>query len=332
MSALEDKVMKRRNFLKTCGLSLAAGSISWPARLRAAEPEPSRPGLRVLTCNIRWMKRDKEDARFGHSWPERREACAEILRKQQADIVCFQECYAEQLNDLRGHLPGYAAYAMTGPGATSLEPINAILYREDRFDLVSAAGYWLSKTPEVPGSKSWNTSPSRLANWVRLKERAGEREFRVINTHLAHRREDQLGRENQAKVICADTAAYPADYPQILTGDMNCASGSPAIEAYKAAGWKDTYETVHGAGEPGFTWHAFQGPRFVDPAVRATVNADYVDLSAPVKEEWLRKIDWIFTRGAVASTAASVIRDEVGGKYPSDHYFVSADLTFLPSS
>ena len=50
-------------------------------------------------------------------------------------------------------------------------------------------------------------------------------------------------REKQAKIVVEDTLAYPEDHPQILDGDMNCDVSNKAIDIFKNAAWKDTYES-----------------------------------------------------------------------------------------
>jgi len=79
------------------------------------------------------------------------------------------------------------------------------------------------------------------------------------------------------------------------------------IKAVLKAGWVDTYQAMHGSLDPGNTFHAFQGP--------ATTSQD-------------GKIDWVFARGAVKTTSAAIITTHDRGRYPSDHYFVSADVAF----
>ena len=118
----------------------------------------------------------------------------------------------------------------------------------------------------------------------------------------------QLAREHQARIVNEDASAYPADYPQLLSGDMNCAAGNPAIDTFLKGGWQDTYTQAHGPDDPGATFHSFQGPDF---------KSD------------LGKIDWIFSRGAVRTTSAEIIRDNNQGRYPSDHYFVTTEVELL---
>lgn len=254
--------------------------------------------MKILTCNIRCF--GAKDG--GNDWSHRKEMCAEIIQSQAPDIICFQEMWAEQFADLSSALSDFESYGMADE-PVGRRPMNSIFYRSNRYTMISAGGFWLSETPHVAGSSSWDSDCIRLANWVRLEDRTTGTEFRVLNTHLDHI--SQLARENQARLVVEDSQAYPPDYPQILTGDMNCDCTNAAIEVFKAGGWRDSYGAVHGTEDPGHTYHEFQGPHF---------------------ETDLGKMDWIFMRGKMKSIRAEVITDSVNGKFPSDHYFVSANL------
>jgi endonuclease/exonuclease/phosphatase family metal-dependent hydrolase len=208
----------------------------------------------------------------------------------------------DQFRDLSCACPDYQPYAVVDEPCGN-HPMNCIFYRRAAYTCVSAGGYWLSQTPHVAGSRSWDSANIRLANWIRLQDRESKASFRVVNTHLDH--EGQTARENQARVIVEDTHAYPPDYAQVLTGDMNCDSRNRAIQIFKAAGWIDTYGAVHGTEDPGPTFHEFLGPASSYP---------------------VGKMDWIFAKGQVKIRDAEVICDSSGGRFPSDHYFVSATL------
>ncbi|MBI4977547.1 MAG: endonuclease/exonuclease/phosphatase family protein [Spirochaetes bacterium] len=258
-----------------------------------------------MSCNIRYSGADDKENR----WTNRKEICADIIRRQTPDIICFQEMWERQFIDLTGELPGYATYGIIEM-SYGRNPTNCIFYRSDRFGVTSAAGYWLSETPHVPGSRSWGSDNVRLANWIRLRDRISGIEFRVVNTHIDHI--SQTARENQARLLCEDAAGYPDEFPQMLTGDMNSDALNPAIGLLLKNGWSDTYEQVHGTATPGFTYHGFKGPAY---ELGDTTGKDYVD-----------KMDWIFVRGAVNVQSAAIIKDAEGGRYPSDHYFISADV------
>ncbi len=254
--------------------------------------------MKILTCNIRCF--GAEDGL--NDWIHRKELCIDVIRSQTPDIICFQEMWSQQFSDLSSAFSGYKFYGMVDE-PTGRRPMNCIFYRSDIYSLISAGGYWLSKQPHVAGSKSWESSCVRLANWVRLEDRATGTEFRVINTHLDHI--SQTARENQAKLIIEDSSAYPLDYPQILTGDMNCDFRNAAIDIFKAGGWIDSYGHIHGIEEPGYTYHEFLGSKY-----NSTIG----------------KMDWIFAKGKLKPTDATIITDSEEEKFPSDHYFVSATL------
>jgi len=252
--------------------------------------------MKIMTCNIRLSAADDGE----NSWAHRKEFCGQVIKAQAPDIICFQEMWTDQSAHMSSVLAEHEAYGMADE-LQGHNPVNSVFLRTDRFALISASGYWLSETPHIAGSRSWDSSCIRLANWVRLEEKSTGREFRVINTHLDHI--SQPARENQARTINADASAYPEDYPQILTGDMNCDCTNPAIDVFKAGGWRDTYGEVHGTEDPGHTFHTFRGPDFAGEC---------------------GKMDWIFTRGSFGAKDAEVIRDTQDGRFPSDHYFVTA--------
>ena len=253
--------------------------------------------IRVMTCNVRcrgdW---DREN-----HWDLRKEACAGVMLGRAPDVICCQEVREQQYVDLRELLPSYDTFGLPdvagGRAAT-----NALFWRRDRFALVCGGGYWLSETPHVPGSRSWDSRHVRLANWVRLEDLDTRRELRIIGTHLDN--EGQTARERQAQVINEDAAAYPPDYPQVLAGDMNASGSNPAIEMFRSAGWRDACDGFPEAGPEHRTYHAF-------------------GTNPP---DWPERIDWIFTRGPLTSTHAEIVRDAPGDRCPSDHYFVLAEL------
>ena len=254
--------------------------------------------MRILTCNIRFGSADDGE----DSWPLRRDLCARVIHTQDADIICFQEMQADQHAWLCAQLEGYAAYAMTDqPAGTN--PQNAIYYRQARYRQISAGGYWLSRTPHVPGTKSWGSDCVRLANWVLLQDAQYGISLRVVNTHFDHI--GQLAREQQASLIVEDAQAYAPAFPQLLTGDLNCDTRNPAIAILRAGGWRDSYAAVHGDDDPGCTYHGFMGESFPSD---------------------LGKIDWIMARGQLEVRDAWIVRDSRDGRYPSDHYFVGADI------
>lgn len=255
--------------------------------------------IRVMTCNVRyWNASDGDNA-----WDSRKALLAKVIGRYAPDLIGFQEMWVPQREYLAAELPAYAWFGITDKPRGE-NPMNSIAWRSERFELVSPGGYWLSQTPHVPGSRSWDSTQPRLANWVRLIDTQTGNELRLVNTHLDNRGE--TARPEQARLINEDAAAYDPQYPQILTGDMNARPASPAIDRFLQAGWRDTYQFAHGTFETGPTFHGFKG-------------ADCADKG--------KRIDWIFQCGAFTTHGAKVVRDQEKGRLPSDHYPLIADVT-----
>ena len=254
--------------------------------------------MKILTCNVRVSGAKDGD----NSWPFRKDICAQQIASQSPGIICYQEMTATQFSDLSNSLPEYKSYGMT-EDPTGNNPVNCIFFHPDLFTLVYSGGFLLSETPHIPNTKSWGSAYVRLANWVRLKDKKSGIEFRVVNTHLDNI--SLLARENQARLIVENSHAFPIEYPQILTGDMNEDSSYKGIQTFKTGGWLDTYNLIHKTENPGHTYHGYQGP-------------DH-------KPE-MGKMDFIFTRGKIKTTGAEIIKDTINGKFVSDHYFISATV------
>lgn len=296
-------------------------AFAWLAFLAVALFQPLLSGASasgshtVLSCNVRVALPQDDEA--GNGWAVRKDFCAEVIRSRNPDIVCYQEVLRVQNEDLKKYFPEYTFFGFEGPEMDA-NPVgyhgiakNVIMFSTKRYELVTGGGYWLSETPHLPGSSSWESARPRQINWVRLKERATGVEFRVLNAHLDHKA--QTARMGQIKMIVEESALYPAEFPQIFAGDFNAGGDNPVHEVIKQGGWKDSYELMHPAGYRGFTAHAFLGP----------------DRAKKLKPERLLKnlrIDYIFIRGAASATDADVITDSRNGKYPSDHYFISAKV------
>jgi len=327
--------MNQNKHLKLLKSIILIAFLPWLASVRADDMNtpPKTETFKILTCNIRHATYDSVDAKTGNNWDARKEFCAEIILRQKADIICFQELAENQFRYLKEKLPGYGWTEMGGAKPLGKNPALAIAFRLDRLEKYSSGGYWLSETPHVPGSRSWGSAGIRMAQWVRLIDKASGKEFRVLNAHLDHKIQEAC--VQQARMLTEDGDAYPSDYPQILTGDFNVDTRNPAVELVRKAGWTDSYALIHGDEDPGFTFHQFQGPAYekrqtrVDPitfekiffAHQTAENAHFPGMG---------KMDWIFLHGKVKAEDAEIIRDDHEGRYPSDHYFVSATVALIP--
>lgn len=307
--------VSRRNFVKGLGIAVSASCLpltSFGESMTSAYLAVG-PVHRVLGCNIRVAL--PEDDAIGRGWTARKKACIQLIKAQKPDLIGFQEVLKAQADDLKREMPDYGCFGFEGP-EMDVNPEtyngiakNLVMYAKKRYEMISAGCYWLSETPEIGGSKSWNTARARHVNWLRLKDRQSGHEFRIMAVHLDHK--DQEARNKQGQLIVKETAQYLPDFPQLLIGDFNVDATNPVYDIITKGGWEDTYRTIHGSGEPGATFHNFLGKEYQKTSGKTT-----------------GKIDFIFTRGKLKAEGAKIIMDQVDGIYPSDHYFVTAEVTF----
>ncbi|WP_127132911.1 endonuclease/exonuclease/phosphatase family protein [Pseudoflavitalea rhizosphaerae] len=298
----------RRKFLK--GMSAAALLPALPAFARESSPASAKTGAhRVLTANIR-VALDEDEAK-GVGWSARRDICLKVIGSKKPDIICLQEVLKVQSDDLKKHFTSFQLFGFDGPEMdahpTGYHGIakNPIMFSKDRYELLTGGTYWLSETPLVAGSKSWETARARHANWIRLKDKKTGKELRIVNLHLDHISAE--AKIQQAKMVVDESAQYLPDFIQILTGDFNTRFDSKVFESVRNGGWKESYETIHGQKEAGHTGHEFQGTKYDKASSKG-------------------RIDYIWYRGNIKPANASIIKDDVNGKFPSDHFFLEADF------
>jgi endonuclease/exonuclease/phosphatase family metal-dependent hydrolase len=90
--------------------------------------------MNILTCNIRYF--GAQDG--ANAWPYRKELCAEVIRSRNPDVICFQEMWGEQFDDLAAVFEEFDAFGMADE-PIGRRPMNAIFYRRDAFRPVTAS-------------------------------------------------------------------------------------------------------------------------------------------------------------------------------------------------
>lgn len=253
---------------------------------------------RILSCNIRKSEADDGD----HSWPRREQVCLDVIESAAADIICFQEMRRDQFVAVNKTLFGFSYYGLVKT-IHCQSPINSIFYNKELFLLESAGGYYLSETPHLVGSSSWNSASIRLANWVQLKDRQSAASLRVTNTHLDHISSE--ARRQQVNMVIEDIRQYPQESCHILTGDFNVNDEDEIISLLQQAGFADCHSVCDKDYSAVNTYHNFKGNEY-----RGTEG----------------KIDWIMSKGPVQTVSADILMDEQNGICPSDHFFLQADI------
>jgi endonuclease/exonuclease/phosphatase family metal-dependent hydrolase len=260
----------------------------------AACARPSE--LAVMSFNIRYGTA----ADGANAWPNRRELVIGTIRAQAPDVLGLQEALRFQLDELGVALPEYGQLGVGRDDGRAAGEYAAILYRRDRLEVEASGTFWLSDTPEVPGSASWGNRITRVSTWARFRDRATAARLAVFNAHLDH--ESQSSREHGVRLILGRADSLAAGLPVVFLGDFNAGEDNPAIVAVRAAGFADTYRVLR----PDDRWAgSFSG--FVG------------DSSGP-------KIDYIFARGEWDVRSADVLRRRSGTRDASDHFPIVARI------
>ena len=182
--------------------------------------------IRWGTFNIRLQNSGDEKAGVG--WSVRRDRVADYIKKNHIEVVGMQEVLHPQLEDLLNRLPEYD-YVGVGrtDGATKGE-YSPIFFLKDKFEVLEKGNFWLSETPEVPGSKGWDAALERIASYAKLKDKASGKIFMAVNTHFDH--VGVTARRESAKLIMRKIQQIVGDRPAVVTGDFNVSEND---EAYK---------------------------------------------------------------------------------------------------
>jgi len=291
----------------------------------AVQTEP----FRVATFNIRLAGASVERPadKSPNSWTCRVDRVCALITKRGFDLVGLQEAQANQIDDMLARLGASWTYVGVGrdDGKRSGE-FSCIFYRKDRFEVRKSGTFWLSETPEVPGSKSWKTVCTRVCTWADMKDLKTGKTFVAFNTHLDHVSKD--ARRNGMKLILERMARYAQGRPVFLTGDMNatpdkCPVDVAVLQAdFNRAGPKDP--------------HAAGGPYAVATAnLRDSFDVSRTPHTGPLKTfsgfKYVERpegqpIDYIFVSAGIHVLSHATLDDSENQLYPSDHFPVVADV------
>ena len=260
-----------------------------------------------MTFNIRNGKAPDGE----NGWERRTDFVCDVVREANPDVLGLQEAFRFQLDDMDLLLPEYAELGTGRDGGTAGE-YAAILYLKERFSVDKSGTFWLSETPDVP-SAGWGAKYKRVCTWARLMKKGSGECFYIYNTHMDHQvRDAQL---NGTKLLMKRISERAHDDPVILMGDFNIDEGDELLGSVQGGASSsepspvplvDTFRAVYPDDREVATYHGFG-----DKASE-------------------RRIDYIFISPDIVILDAGILRMRRQGRYPSDHYPVTATLS-LPS-
>jgi endonuclease/exonuclease/phosphatase family metal-dependent hydrolase len=252
--------------------------------------------LKLISANIRF-----ENPQDGeHSWENRRVHLQKIVLDFFPDILATQEGRKPQLKNFESLIRHRLIDNHREWISDRMYP--CLFINEEQIVLKQSGDIWLSETPYVNGSSSFNSAFPRLCTWAQVTHLASGEDFFVVNTHLDHILEQT--RVEQINVLINEIKIHnKKNYPVILMGDFNA---SPFGEVRKTINekldLKDPWFEKNLAEET--SHHGFVGAKKGD------------------------RIDWILVPKAFVVEDIKMEKNTFSKIYPSDHYPILA--TFVP--
>ncbi|MBR2466280.1 MAG: endonuclease/exonuclease/phosphatase family protein [Clostridia bacterium] len=250
--------------------------------------------LKIMTFNLRTSNAKSDGI---NSFENRKPYIKALITRHAPHLIGFQEVTDDMLAFLRGELSCAYEIIACGRNENCRGEGVTLAYRRDDFVAVKSETFWLSPTPNDPGSTYGGDQSScpRITTYVKLKADGADTPFIFANTHFDHLGENArvLEAEQMSEFLKKDLC------PVFLTGDFN---DFPTSAAIRKLGETLTDLT----SDVGATFHNFGAP-------------DYT----PVK------IDYIFTNIKAPTYTSELISDgPFNGVYPSDHYPVLATIEY----
>lgn len=260
--------------------------------------------IRVMSFNIRYDNPDDGP----DAWPNRKEFVASTILFHKADIVGIQEGLIHQLNELDGFLDGFERVGVGRNDGEEAGEFSAIYYRSDRFEPIETGNFWLSQTPDVPGSVHWDADQTRIVSWAHFRDHATNEIFYAFNTHFDHRGVE--ARINSAKLIVEKIDQIAGNEPVVLTGDFNTTDDREPYkiiteterEGMSLVLYDGFYHSENGHHGPTSTSNGFE-----------SIRPD-------------RRIDYIFVNDGFQVLYHGALADVRDGHFPSDHLPVLAEI------
>lgn len=283
------------------------GFVAWVSLMAGSSlADAEGPELRVMSFNIRYGTAPDGE----NHWDRRKDFLVETILEFRPDLLGTQETLAFQRDFLAEKLPAYGCLGVGREDGKEQGEMMAIYWRKDRFEVLNSGHFWLSTTPEVPGSKSWDSTLPRMVTWIKLRDlrHPDGRPILWMNTHFDHRGEQ--ARQESARLLRAKLGEMGTGCSLIVTGDFNAGEGSQPYQLL--------FGEVEGVTSPVVDSFRLAHPqRSRDEGTFSGFRAENVTGA---------RIDWIACSRDWRIINAGIDRTSRDGRTPSDHFPVFAIL------
>ena len=256
--------------------------------------------LNIMTFNIR--VNDAGDSL--NAWPYRVDkACSQILF-HEAHIVGVQEALHTQMQDLDRGLTRYKYVGVGRDDGKQGGEYSAIFFDTTRLQSLQSQTFWLSQTPQVPGSKSWDAAITRIVTWAKFRDKKTKKEFYVFNTHFDHI--GKVARAESAKLLLKYANQIAGAIPYIVTGDFNANPNDEPIRVLE-----NPKDPLHLINTEAVSATPHYGPKGTFTGFQPQETSDL-------------PIDHIFIKNDVKVLQHATLSQTWNGRFSSDHFPVIA--------
>jgi endonuclease/exonuclease/phosphatase family metal-dependent hydrolase len=268
----------------------------------ACSRHADKDAIQVMTFNVRCD--NPEDSTF--AWKNRARQVCDFLTNEKPDIIGVQEVLWNQYEVLDSALTDYNSVGVGRDDGIKAGEMNPIFYRKDRFELVRTITFWLSDTPEVPGSKGWGSSLPGIVTWVELVDENSKKHFFCFNTHFAH--DSNSARILSSKLLLKEVEKISTGFPFIITGDFNM---RPKSHGYNILTGPD--ESVP----------LFKDSYVISEKKPSGPSGTFNGFDIKTRNG---RIDYVFVRNGMKVTDHKTIIKKEHGIFISDHWPVKATI------
>jgi len=292
--------------------------------------------FRAMSFNLRY----DTEADGLNAWNYRKDLVASTILFHRPDVFGVQEAKHHQMSDLAERLREFGWVGAGRDDGDQGGEYSAVFYRKSAFDIVDSGTFWLSETPEVIGSRSWESACVRICSWIRLRLKLKDvSDLFVFNSHFDHK--SYRAREQAALLLtrhipkivekALERTQSQAPISIVVMGDFN---DEPHSNTYKNIVGTNVVTPPLPEGAP-------------DPILPEIIlfndareNAKYKhNADAGSFTDWIHRpeehtkskilIDYILYYGNLEPQQFGIICElGLGGKQASDHRPIVADFNF----
>lgn len=243
--------------------------------------------VRFATCNILF-----DDGKSEPRWNERSKNLVSLIEELKPDVLATQEGRKDQLLELRDLIANNYKLLDDHREWDSIKMYPCIFVKKDTIKCLESHDRWLSETPLIKHSKSFESRWPKLATIAKLVKE--DTTFTTASFHFDN--VTSTARPKQAHVLLEQCKMIAQNTTTVVMGDANDDPGSETIKVLKDNGFQDPFNW----SDTPITFHGFH------------------------KKDYDCRIDFILHNDK--SSTVQCFTDFRRSDYYSDHFMVIADI------